>query len=193
MSEDIELKNDAVVFSAFVRAQKKFGPALKTSTNPAFRSKYADLSACVEAVIDALHSEGFALTQYTDPSESHVLVRTVLLHESGGLLVLGELQMPVVKNDGHGWGSILTYCRRYSLMTSLGLAPEDDDGNQASRTNNSVAPGVLENHINAIITATDETGLKKAYAEGIKATGFDPDAQKKIIAAKDERKKSLGV
>ena len=42
------------IASALVKAQKAFGPALKTSTNPHFKSRYADLSACVEAVVDAL-------------------------------------------------------------------------------------------------------------------------------------------
>ena len=51
------------IASALVKAQKTFGPALKTSTNPHFRSRYADLSACVEAVIDALNSAGIALIQ----------------------------------------------------------------------------------------------------------------------------------
>ena len=44
------------IASAFVKAQRQFGPALKTSTNPHFRSKYADLSNCIEAVIDALNA-----------------------------------------------------------------------------------------------------------------------------------------
>lgn len=132
-TQKIEPNEDAQLFSAFVRAQRKFGPALKTSTNPHFRSKYADLSNVIEAVIDALHSEGFALTQFTEPDEAGVKVRTVLLHESGGLLTLGELFMPAVRNDPQGFGSALTYCRRYSILAAMGLAPEDDDANLASR------------------------------------------------------------
>jgi len=46
------------IATALVKAQKQFQPALKTSTNPHFRSRYADLSACVEAVIDALNANG---------------------------------------------------------------------------------------------------------------------------------------
>ena len=49
------------IASALVKAQRKFSPALKTSTNPHFKSKYADLSACVEAVIDALNAAEQAL------------------------------------------------------------------------------------------------------------------------------------
>ena len=131
--EQIERNENAVVYSAFLRAQMKFGPALKSATNPHFRSKYADLSACVEAVIDALNNEGLALTQETIPNSDGVAVRTVLLHTSGGRLFLGELFMPAIKLDPQGFGSALTYCRRYSLLAAMGLAPEDDDGNSASK------------------------------------------------------------
>lgn len=131
--EQIERNENAVVYSAFLRAQMRFGPALKSATNPHFRSKYADLSACVEAVIDALNSEGLALTQETIPNSDGVSVRTVLLHTSGGRLFLGELFMPAIKLDPQGFGSALTYCRRYSLLAAMGLAPEDDDGNSASK------------------------------------------------------------
>jgi hypothetical protein len=54
------------IASALVKAQREFGPALKTSTNPHFRSRYADLSACVEAVIDALNNNGIFLMQLTE-------------------------------------------------------------------------------------------------------------------------------
>lgn len=124
---------DKTIYTAFVRAQRKFGPALKSATNPHFRSRYADLSACVEAVIDALHSEGLALTQATAPNDAGVTVKTILMHESGTRLELGELFMPAVKHDPQGFGSALTYCRRYSLLAAMGLAPEDDDGNAASK------------------------------------------------------------
>jgi hypothetical protein len=121
----------AVVAKAFLKAQKEFGPALKSSTNPAFRSKYADLSACIEAVIGALHNNGFALTQRTEVSANvdHVHVETTLIHESGEVMRLGVLELPVTKKDAHGFGSALTYARRYSLLASMGVAPEDDDGN----------------------------------------------------------------
>lgn len=46
------------IATALVKAQNQFGPALKTSTNPHFKSRYADLSAVVEAVVDALNANG---------------------------------------------------------------------------------------------------------------------------------------
>jgi hypothetical protein len=118
---------------AFVRAQAGFGAALKTSTNPHFKSRYADLSACIEAVIDSLHKNGFALLQKTHECETGVAVETILMHESGEQISGGILRVPASKLDPQGYGSALTYARRYSLMAVCGIAPEDDDGNAASK------------------------------------------------------------
>lgn len=128
------------VTAAFIKAQRKFGPALKTSTNPHFRSRYADLSACVEAVIDALHDNGLAFSQVTHPCENGVIVETTLLHESGESMAFGKLHVPASKQDPQGYGSALTYARRYGLMTAFGLAPEDDDGNAAVAATTKAAP-----------------------------------------------------
>ena len=122
------------IASALVKAQNAFSPALKTSTNPHFRSKYADLSACVEAVIDALNANGIALIQKCYENDSGVTVETVFLHESGESIDAGRLSVPATKQDAQGYGSALTYARRYSLMAACGIAPEDDDGNAAAKT-----------------------------------------------------------
>jgi hypothetical protein len=121
------------IAGAIVKAQMAFGPALKTSQNPHFKSRYADLSACVEAVIEALNANGIALIQRTLPCESGVTVETVFLHTSGETLSSGPLHVPASKNDPQGYGSALTYARRYSLMAACGIAPEDDDGHAASK------------------------------------------------------------
>jgi hypothetical protein len=121
------------IASALVKAQKEFGPALKTSTNPAFRSRYADLSACVEAVIDALNNNDIFMMQPTHECDDGVIVETIFIHSSGEQISSGKLHVPAQKRDPQGYGSALTYARRYSLMTACGIAPEDDDGNSASK------------------------------------------------------------
>ena len=121
------------IAAALVKAQKAFGPALKSSSNPHFKSRYADLAACVEAVIDSLNENGIALIQQTHECDSGVIVETVFLHESGEIFSAGKLHVPAVKHDAQGYGSALTYARRYSLMAACGIAPEDDDGNAASK------------------------------------------------------------
>lgn len=124
----------AKIYAAFVKAQAAFGPALKSSSNPHFKSRYADLSACVEAVIDALNANGIAMVQKSVPVDSGVCVETLFLHESGESMSSGPLHVPASKNDAQGYGSAMTYARRYSLMAACGIAPEDDDGNAASKS-----------------------------------------------------------
>jgi hypothetical protein len=122
------------IASALVKAQKAFGPALKTSTNPAFRSKYAKLENCIEAVIDALNENGIMLMQPTHLCEDGVIVETMFLHESGEQISNGKLHVPATKHDAQGYGSALTYARRYSLLAACGIAAEDDDGEAAAKS-----------------------------------------------------------
>jgi hypothetical protein len=121
------------IYSALVKAQQAFGPALKTSANPHFKSLYADLATCVDAVMDSLNANGIYLLQRTLDCESGVKVETVFLHESGESMTCGVLHVPAAKEDPQGYGSALTYARRYSLMAACGIAPEDDDGNAGSK------------------------------------------------------------
>jgi len=178
------------IATALVKAQKAFGPALKTSTNPHFKSRYADLSVCVEAVIDALNDNGIALIQKNYDCANGVMVETMFLHESGETLECGILHVPANKQDAQGYGSALTYARRYSLMAACGIAPEDDDGNTAVRKP-TINESALVDHLAAIDASTDEDGLKNAYKAAYAACNGNPDWQKKVIAAKDKVKAKL--
>lgn len=175
------------IATAFVQAQKAFGPALKSSTNPHFRSRYADLSACVEAVIDALNSHGIALMQQTSDCADGVIVETVLIHESGESITSGKLHVPASKQDAQGYGSALTYARRYSLMAACGIAPEDDDGNAATRPAKNVNPATMAAHIADIADSANSEELNKAYALAYAACDGDASWQAKVIAAKKAR------
>lgn len=120
-------------YKALAKAQAAMGPALKTATNPHFKKQYADLGAVQEACFDALRSNGFAVYQPVGRDESGPFVKTVFAHESGETL---ECTVPLLvgKNDMQGLGSAITYARRYGLMSMAGIAPEDDDGNAASKS-----------------------------------------------------------
>lgn len=116
------------IAAALVKAQRAFAPALKTAANPHFKHKYADLAACIEAVVDALNANGIMLSQQTQECPDGVIVDTVFIHESGEMLSCGPFHVPAEKQSAQGYGSALTYARRYSLMAACGIAPEDDDG-----------------------------------------------------------------
>lgn len=185
------------IASALVKAQKAFGPALKTSTNPHFKSRYADLSACVEAVIEGLNANGIMLMQPCHESETGVTVETLFVHESGETLSAGKLHVPAAKQDPQGYGSALTYARRYSLMAACGIAPEDDDGNAASQQKKPVQQkltgSAVEDFITTISDSDSMDSLKKAFATAFRAAEHvsDEAAAKRFEQAKDKRKQQL--
>lgn len=148
------------IAAAFVKAKKAFGPALKDKTNPAFRSKYADLGACIDAVEDALLDNGIAFFQETFEDATGVTVETVFMHESGEAMRCGKLHVPAAKQDPQGYGSALTYARRYSLMAACGIAPEDDDGNAAAKAKPAQArTGVMADVMATLPTLTKDEAL----------------------------------
>ena len=180
------------ISTALVKAQRAFAPALKTATNPHFRTKYADLSACIEAVIDALNDNGIYLLQKTHPDESGVTVETLFMHESGETITGGVLHVPASKQDPQGYGSALTYARRYSLMAACGIAPEDDDGNTArapkpvAKPDAVRAPKTVE-ELKPIINKIDS--LTELYVLWSGLTKDEQNAVKEIFTA---RKIALG-
>lgn len=178
------------IATSLVKAQKEFGPALKTATNPHFRSKYADLASCVEAVMDALNNNGIYLLQKTHEQQDGIMVETVFVHESGEMLNCGNLYFPASKNDAQGFMSALTYARRGSLMAACGIAPEDDDGNLASKKSK-VDLNALADHLINIEGCTTNEELKSAYMTAYAACNGDSVWQKKVIAAKDKAKAQI--
>jgi hypothetical protein len=182
------------IAAAFVKSQRQFGPALKTSTNPHFKSKYADLANCIEAVIGALNDNGIGLMQRTYECKDGVMVETMLVHESGEVMECGMLHVPATKMDAMGFGSALTYARRYSLLAATGLAPEDDDGVAASRRTE-IKSTVNENQLADLMAAMDEVTtvkeLQETYKAAYKATNGEQAWQAKVIAKKDAKKAML--
>jgi hypothetical protein len=118
---------------ALAKAQGVMAGAARDKTNPAFKSRYADLASVWDACREPLSSNGLAVVQLvTAADKASVTVETRLLHESGES-VSSVLTMPVEKPTAQGVGSAITYARRYALSALVGVAPDDDDdGNAAS-------------------------------------------------------------
>lgn len=127
-------KIEAADFSAdVVNAFSEIEGAAKDKLNPHFKSKYADLTSVIDAIKPVLSRHNLVFYQRPQPSESGILVQTILRHASGEEIDLGTLYVPANKQDAQGFGSAMTYARRYALMTAFGVPAEDDDGNAASR------------------------------------------------------------
>lgn len=120
------------IAKALVKAQKSITFASKDATNPHLKSKYADLPSVIDAVKVALNDAGISFTQTAGGMENlHLKLTTRLMHESGEWIE-DTMMMPMVKQDPQGYGSALTYARRYSLAAITGLYQDDDDGYAAS-------------------------------------------------------------
>lgn len=117
--------------TALAKAQAAMKPALKDSTNPHFKSKYADLTSVWEACRDALTKNGLSVAQVTEFDGEQTWIRTILLHSSGEQLE-GRYPLRPVQNTPQGMGSAISYARRYALAAMVGVVADDDDGQAAS-------------------------------------------------------------
>lgn len=124
----------ATLASAMAAAFGEIEAATKDAKNPHFKSKYADLTAVIGAIKPALVRNGLFFTQNPEPHDQGVQIETILHHASGEVFSLGKLFVPANKRDAQGFGSALTYARRYALVTAFGVPVEDDDGEAARKT-----------------------------------------------------------
>ncbi len=114
------------LFAALSKAQAEIKGAVKDSTNPHFKSRYADLESVIEAVKQPFFKFGLSFVQSV---EGDALVTTIC-HASGGTIT-SRVPLIIGKNDMQGVGSAITYARRYGLAAAAGVSQTDDDGNAA--------------------------------------------------------------
>ena len=126
-------------------AQQQMGGAVKDSTNPFFKSSYADLTSVIKAVKDPLCANGLSYVQFpiTSTGGNGIGVETVLMHKSGEW-VSNEFTMPMVKSDPQAAGACLSYARRYGLSSVLGLLVADSDAEAAMMRGKPVEPSEAE-------------------------------------------------
>lgn len=184
------------IVPALLKAQQAIEFAVKDATNPHFRSKYADLPAVIDAIKKPLNENGIVFMQIpADDKDGYIGVETILLHTSGEW-ISGTAHCPIGnKQDPQGYGSALTYLRRYSLGSVVGLYSDvDDDGNAASVAKKvaSQAPKVVhapisDDSLNQLNALCLDEGLDAIAKEQMKTKGIpnflalcDGDAQKFI-------------
>jgi hypothetical protein len=120
----------AALAAALVKAQSALSGAKKDSTNPHFKTAYADLASIWDACRAPLANAGLSVVQLVSSDPTHAIVETILAHSSGEW-VSSTLAVPLTKADAQGLGSAITYGRRYALAAIVGVCPADDDGEAA--------------------------------------------------------------
>lgn len=120
------------IAAALNKAQAQMMGATKDAKNPFFKSKYATLNSVWEAVKDAVLANGLTVLQPITMNGTQPVVKTTVMHTSGQFITS---ECPVVcakQNDPQALGSAITYARRYSLASMLGvMTDEDDDAERA--------------------------------------------------------------
>ncbi len=126
---------------ALIAVQHTLQPAIKDRENPFAKSRYATLNSVMDSCRDALLTNGIWVTQYPVPAEAgHLGLVTKLTHAESGQWQSSLLVMPLPKADPQGYGSAMTYARRYALSAMLGMVTEDDDDGEAASRDTSAKP-----------------------------------------------------
>jgi len=150
------IKSDSIkeLSAALSKAQSEFKPVVKNANNPFFKSTYATLDAVIEATKEALSKNNLSIVQGNEPTETGVIVTTLLSHASGEWIE-SQLAMPVTKPDPQGYGSAITYGRRYALSAILGVASEEDDDANTASTKNGTVPSPVRKMQTKVTTTCD--------------------------------------
>ncbi len=127
-NERSELINELA--SALSKLQEQMQSAIKDSSNPFFKSNYADLNSCWNACRPVLGKNNLCVTQTTHMVNEKLVLCTTLIHSSGQWMS-SYLPIEPVKKDPQGIGAAISYMRRYGLSAMLGIVTEDADGEQA--------------------------------------------------------------
>lgn len=122
------MKNTKTIYENLFEAKKHIGKISKDSKNPFFKSKYFDINGLLNAVEPVLADNGLLLLQ---PIEDGKVI-TKIINVADGVTIQSEMTLPAL-TDAQKLGSAITYFRRYTAQSLLGLQAEDDDANLASR------------------------------------------------------------
>ncbi len=120
----------AKLAEALSKAQAHMSGAKKANENPFFKSKYSDLSSVIEAISKPFADNDLSFIQSPSFDGSLVTVTTRIMHKSGEWIE-GTVMLPPTKNDAQGYGSAITYGKRYGIQSMAGVPSVDDDGNDA--------------------------------------------------------------
>jgi len=125
------------LFAALAKAQGEMPKAEKSSSNPFYKSKFADLASVVNASRPTLSKYGLAVNHITTIDENGKTVMFCLLGHSSGQWMSGTYPLNPVKDDPQGMGSAFSYAKRYTYGGITGVVASDeidDDGAAASGT-----------------------------------------------------------
>lgn len=166
----------ATIAEALAAAQAELTDPAKDSINPHFKSKYADLATILKTVRPVLSRHGIAVTQTTGITDSGaVILITALMWRNES--IVGRYPVAPVKADPKGYGSAMTYARRYALQAIVGVAADDDDDGNAASAPKPSAPRIDEtSELIGRIRACNDIDELRAMRAAVSAAGATASA-----------------
>jgi hypothetical protein len=158
--------------TALCKAQSQMGGAVKDSSNPFFKSSYADLTSVIKAIKQPFADNGLSYAQFPTSFGDRIGVVTLLMHVSGQFLEK-EYTLPTVKQDPQAAGSAITYARRYALQSIAGIPTADDDAESAMLRGDNKKP-LADDQAVHIKQLLEETGTDVAkFCKWLKVSSVD--------------------
>lgn len=188
------------VYMALAAAQANMGTVVKGATNPAFKSKYADLADVVAVVVPALSAQGVALYHAMMRDDAGLSMRTTISHGPSDTHIHCDVPLIVDRQNMQGMKSAVTYAKRIGVESLTGIAPEDDDGNAAAASAPTKAEPKRQEHqpdaipaeaINIACNSLRNAETLDQLAAIWSGLPRNIQAHQSVIATKDERKAGL--
>ena len=168
------------IHTALAKAQSEMGKAVKDSSNPHFKSKYADLASVMGACMPALTANGICVTHRIEETEISRVMITTFTHGASETSEAISIPLILGKQDMQGLGSAMTYARRYGVMALAGIAPEDDDGNATvASAPSKVSQGLKDAWKQGVLDQLPDGATDRQKAEAFAAAIIDEFSSKK--------------
>lgn len=189
------------IAKSLAKAQGELEDAKKDAINPHFKNKYASLSSVRSAITPVFSRNGLAVTQLNEPhGDAGVCVVTLLMHESGEW-IQSKLFVPATKKDAQGFGSALSYARRYALAAIANIATDDDDAEEATKpaATKPAPPAIVETlDIDALERSLLDAPDTKAFAAAEARIGqlvgkMDPKDRDRLRAARANKAREFAA
>ena len=116
------------LYKKIAKVKYEIGKISKNKENPFYKSAYFDINALLEHVEPLLEKNGLLLIQPIKDGK----VQSYIFDLETNEFEYSEMVLPDIA-DPQKIGSAITYYRRYTLQSLLGLQADDDDGNKAAK------------------------------------------------------------
>ena len=157
------------IIPALIEAQKEAKHAAATGSNPMYKnSKFVPLEVLIDYVHPIFNKHGIWIQQHSHVMDEGICVETIFWHESGASMSSGKVFVRAEKQTPQGFGSAMTYCRRYSLSLATGVGGDKDDDGNAAEGDKKKAPKQKERKLAAAFLPIEPEGKDPMYGLNFK-------------------------